>query len=143
MKSIKYNSTVLLNYSLKGNENLFESTFDDSPIEIIIGKSNMPQIVEASLYGLKCGDKKEYTYDSKEIFGKYDDDKVKTIMLDKFKNYNNVKPGEIIETIEGGKSCFITILKKSNKDVVIDMNHPLCNKDIKFKVEIIEINDET
>ena len=78
MKSIKYNSTVLLNYSLKGNDNLFESTFDKEPIRITIGKSNMPQIIEASLYGLKRGDEKEYSYDSKEIFGKYDQDKVIT-----------------------------------------------------------------
>ena len=53
MKSIKYNSSVLLNYSLKGNDNLFESTFDKEPIRITIGKSKMPQIIEASLYGLK------------------------------------------------------------------------------------------
>ena len=50
MKSIKYNSSVLLNYSLKGNDKLFESTFDKEPIRITIGKSKMPQIIEASLW---------------------------------------------------------------------------------------------
>ena len=142
MKSIKYNSAVLLNYSLKGNDNLFESTFDKDPIKIIIGKSNMPQLIEASLYGLKCGDKKEYSYDSREIFGKYSKDKVVTTRRDFLKNYKNAKPGDIIETIDDGRSCFITILEVSQDEIVIDMNHPLCDKDVKFKVEIIEINDE-
>jgi peptidylprolyl isomerase len=142
MKSIKYNSTVLLNYSLKGNDNLFESTFDKDPIKITIGKSNMPQLIEASLYGLKCGDKKEYSYDSKEIFGKYSKDKVVTTRHDFLKNYKNAKPGDIIETIDDGRSCFITILKVSQDEIVIDMNHPLCDKNVKFKVEIIEIDDE-
>ena len=142
MKSIKYNSTVLLNYSLKGNNNLFESTFDKGPIKITIGKSNMPQLIEASLYGLKCGDKKEYSYDSKEIFGKYDKDKVVTTRRDFLKNYKNANPGDIIETIDNDRSCFITVLNVSTDKVVIDMNHPLCDKNVKFRVEIIEIDDE-
>ena len=143
MKSIKYNSSVLLNYSLKGNDNLFESTFDKEPIRITIGKSQMPQIIEASLYGLKRGDEKEYSYDSKEIFGKYDQDKVITTKRDLLKHYKNVKSGDIIETIQDDKSCFVTVLQVSDKDIVIDMNHPLSDKNVKFRVEIIEIDDET
>ena len=143
MKSIKYNSSVLLNYSLKGNDKLFESTFDKEPIRITIGKSKMPQIIEASLYGLKRGDEKEYSYDSKEIFGKYDQDKVITTKRDLLKHYKNVKSGDIIETIQDDKSCFVTVLEVSDKDIVIDMNHPLSNKNVKFRVEIIEIDNET
>ena len=143
MKSIKYNSTVLLNYSLKGNDNLFESTFDKEPIRITIGKSEMPQIIEASLYGLKCGDEKEYSYDSKEIFGKYDQDKVITTKRDLLKHYENVRPGDIIETLQDDKSCFVTVLQVSDNEIVIDMNHPLSDKNVKFRVEIIEIDDET
>lgn len=143
MKSIKYNSSVLLNYSLKGNDNLFESTFDKEPIRITIGKSQMPQIIEASLYGLKRGDEKEYSYDSKEIFGKYDQDKVITTKRDLLKHYKNVKSGDIIETIQDDKSCFVTVLQVLDKDIVIDMNHPLSDKNVKFRVEIIEVDDET
>ena len=142
MKSIKYNSAVLLNYSLKGNDNLFESTFDKGPIKITIGESNMPQLIEASLYGLKCGDDKEYSYDSKAIFGKYDKDKIVTTKRDFLKNYRNAKPGDIIETIDDDRSCFVTVLNVSQDEIVIDMNHPLCDKNVKFRVEIIEIDDE-
>ena len=142
MKSIKYNSTVLLNYSLKGNDNLFESTFDKGPIKITIGESNMPQLIEASLYGLKCGDEKEYSYDSKAIFGKYDKNKIVTTKRDFLKNYKNAKPGDIFETIDDDRSCFVTVLNVSQDEIVIDMNHPLCDKNVKFRVEIIEIDDE-
>ena len=142
MKSIKYNSNVLLNYSLKGNDNLFESTFDKGPIKITIGESNMPQLIEASLYGLKCGDEKEYSYDSKAIFGKYDKNKIVTTKRDFLKNYKNAKPGDIIETIDDDRSCFVTVLNVSQDEIVIDMNHPLCDKNVKFRVEIIEIDDE-
>ena len=91
MTEIKYKSRVTMNYSLSGNGNVFESTFESQPVEITIGKSNLPQIIESSLYGLKAGQVKEYSYSSMEIFGKYDDDKVKTTPLTTFKNYKNLR----------------------------------------------------
>ena len=143
MNIIKYNSRVILNYSLKGNEVLFETTFDKSPIEIIIGQCNLPQIIEASLYNMKCGEKKKYKFDSKEVFGIFDEKKVTKTSLKTFKNNKNIKPGDIIETIEDGKSYFITVIEVLNDEIIIDMNHPLCNKDIIFEVEILEIFNDS
>jgi FKBP-type peptidyl-prolyl cis-trans isomerase 2 len=143
MNIIKYNSRVILNYSLKGNGVLFETTFDKSPIEIIIGQCNLPQIIEASLYNMKWGEKKKYKFDSKEVFGIFDEKKVTKTSLKTFKNNKNIKPGDIIETIEDGKSYFITVIEVLNDEIIIDMNHPLCNKDIIFEVEILEIFNDS
>ena len=76
----------ILNYALKGNGVLFETTFDKSPIEITIGQSNLPQIIEAALYGMGCNEKKEYKFSSKDIFGVYDEKKVTKTSLKSFKN---------------------------------------------------------
>ena len=80
---------------------------------------------------------------SKEIFGQYEQDKVITTKRHLLKHYTNVNSGDIIETLQDDKSCFVTVLEVSDKDIVIDMNHPLSNKNVKFRVEIIEIDDET
>ena len=143
MAVIKYSSNVLLHYSLKGNGEVFESTRGGSPIKLKIGQSNLPQIIESALYGLKTGDKKEYSFSSKDIFGVYDEAKVKTISLDTFKNYKDPKPGDIIETTESDKSYFITVLDRIDDKVVVDLNHPLCNKEVLFKVEILDIDNDT
>ena len=143
MAIIRYSSNVLLHYSLKGNGQVFESTFGGSPIKLKIGQSSLPQIIESALYGLKVEDKKEYSFSSKDIFGVYDEAKVKTISLDTFKNYKDPKPGDIIETTENDKSYFITVLDRIDDKVVIDLNHPLCNKEVLFKVEILDIDNDT
>ena len=143
MAVIRYSSNVLLHYSLKGNGQVFESTFGGSPIKLKIGQSSLPQIIESALYGLKVEDKKEYSFSSKDIFGVYDEAKVKTISLDTFKNYKDPKPGDIIETTESDKSYFITVLDRIDDKVVIDLNHPLCNKEVLFKVEILDIDNDT
>ena len=71
MAVVKYNSNVLLHYSLKGNGQVFESTFGGSPIKLRIGQSSLPQIIESALYGLRAQDKKEYSFSSRNIFGIY------------------------------------------------------------------------
>ena len=142
MAVIKYNSNVLLHYSLKGNGQVFESTFEGSPIKLKIGQSSLPQIIESALYGLKTEDKKEYSFSSKNIFGMYDKSKVKTISLSSFVNYNDPKPGDIIETTENDRSYFITILNRIDDKVVVDLNHPLSNKEVVFEVEILDVKDD-
>ena len=142
MTVIKYSSKVLLHYSLKANGQVFESTFDDNPIKLTIGQSSLPQIIESSLYGLQVKDKKEYSFSSKDIFGIYDDSKVKTMSLDAFKNYKDPKPGDIIETVENDKSYFITVLNRIDDKVVVDLNHPLCNKEVMFEVEILDVDND-
>ena len=52
MAVVKYNSNILLHYSLKGNGQVFESTFGGNPIKLRIGQSSLPQIIESALYGL-------------------------------------------------------------------------------------------
>ena len=124
MAVIRYSSNVLLHYSLKGNGQVFESTFGGNPIKLKIGQSSLPQIIESALYGLKVEDKKEYSFSSKDIFGIYDESKVKTMSLGAFANYKDPKPGDIIETTENDKSYFITILNRIDDKVVDDLNHP-------------------
>lgn len=143
MNSIKYNSRVVLNYSLASNNQIFETTFEEKPIEIIIGDNNLPQLIEASLYGLKCGDEKEYSFASKDVFGKYDKNKIVTTSKKTFKNYKDVKAGDIIETEKDERSYFITVLEVNGDEILIDFNHPLCNKDVRFKVEILEIINDS
>ena len=143
MAVVKYNSNVLLHYSLKGNGHVFESTFGGSPIKLKIGQSGLPQIIESALYGLKAQDKKEYSFSSRNIFGIYDESKVKTMSLSAFANYKDPKPGDIIETTEDDKSYFITILNRIDDKVVVDLNHPLSNKDVVFEVEILDVKNDS
>ncbi len=88
-------------------------------------------------------DKKEYSFSSKDIFGIYDESKVKTMSLDAFKNYKDPKPGDIIETIENDKSYFITILNRIGDKLVVDLNHPLSTKEVMFEVEILDVDNDT
>ena len=143
MAVVKYNSNVLLHYSLKGNGQVFESTFGGNPIKLRIGQSSLPQIIESSLYRLKAQDKKEYSFSSRNIFGIYDESKVKTMSLSAFANYKDPKPGDIIETTEDDKSYFITILNRIDDKVVVDLNHPLSNKEVVFEVEILDVDNDT
>ena len=83
------------------------------------------------------------SFSSKNIFGVYDESKVKTMSLSAFANYKDPKPGDIIETTENDKSYFITILNRIDDKVVVDLNHPLSNKEVVFEVEILDVDNDT
>lgn len=140
MKIIKFDSNVIMHYALKANGVLFESTFNYKPLSLIIGKSTLPQLLESCLYGLKKGDKKCFTFDSLNVFGKYNKDNTELIQKNKFKR-KNIKVGEILEVYDDTKSYFVTILKENQNNYLVDLNHPLSNKEIEFSVEILEISD--
>ena len=72
----------------------------------------------------------------------YDESKVKTMSLSTFANYKDPKPGDIIETTENDKSYFITILNRIDDKVVVDLNHPLSNKEVVFDVEILDVDND-
>ena len=63
--------------------------------------------------------------------------------LEAFKNYKDPRPGDIIETIKNDKSYFITILNRIGDKVVVDLNHPLSNKEVMFEVEILDVDNDT
>ena len=60
-----------------------------------------------------------------------------------FANYKDPKPGDIIETTDNDKSYFITILNRIDDKVVVDLNHPLSNKEVVFEVEILDVDNDT
>ena len=47
------------------------------------------------------------------------------------------------ETTEDDKSYFITILNRIDDKVVVDLNHPLSNKEVVFEVEILDVDNDT
>ena len=63
--------------------------------------------------------------------------------LSAFTNYKDPKPGDIIETTENDKSYFVTILNRIDDKVLVDLNHPLSNKEVVFEVEILDVDNDT
>ena len=108
----------------------------DKPIEKRIGTGELIKCLDNTLIGMTPGEEKTFSVKPEEGYGNVDDNFIRTIPIEYFKN-NNIEPqvGTRIRTING--DC--TIKSMSGKEVEVDYNHPLAGKNLVFKIKVEEL----
>ena len=106
----------------------------------------IPQRLEVTLYGLKENDEQSLILKPIDAFGERDVLNVKTLQKSTFPNKEMIRIGNVIEIDvqdkKGKTQPMFAIIKEINSnDVLLDLNHPLAGKHIKFRVKIIKINE--
>jgi len=122
---------------------VFEDTFKDKPITITIGKMEIIPGFERNIMGMNEGEEKEFTLKPEEAFGPYFPGLIKKIEKEKIKKWQDLKEGAVIQFFPDEKVPIIATVKKiTDKHIVIDLNHPLAGKKIKFKVKILKVRSK-
>ena len=140
---INMHSLVLMNYSIAlTNGEIIESSFNDEPVEITMGKGDITDGMELALFGLKEGDSQTLTLTPQQSFGFRDEDNIHNMPLSDFPEDLPPEPGlsYSFESPEGGEIPG-TVVSIKDDTVKIDFNHPLADHEIVFSVEIIGINN--
>lgn len=136
---IKEGSTVSFHYTVKVGDQVIDSSSGGEPLTYVQGQSQIIPGVEKAVLGLKVGDKKSFEVPPAEGYGSHNESLVRTLSRDAFKNINDLKVGEIIAGNMGGQEFQATVAEITDKDVTLDMNHPLAGQTLTFDVEITEI----
>ncbi|MCW8855003.1 MAG: peptidylprolyl isomerase [Gammaproteobacteria bacterium] len=138
---IDYDSIVTLNYRLSledGTE--VESSFDETPLEIIIGDGTLTDGMEQALIGKNEGDTVSVSINPEQGFGFPDEDNQHAIPLDDFPSDLKPESGQII-AFDGPNNEEIpgTILEIKDKEVIVDFSHPLAGHNLIFNADIIKV----
>ena len=140
---INMNSLVLMHYSIAlTNGQVIESSFDEEPVEIIMGHGDVSEGMELALYGLKQGESQTLTLTAEQGFGLRDEGNINMMPLSDF-------PGELQPEVgtsysfetPSGEEISGTILKIEDDQAEVDFNHPLAGHEIVFTVNIIGVNN--
>ena len=96
-----------------------------------------------ALEGKEVGDKITTVVDPEDGYGKHDEALVQKVPRESFKGLDDLKVGMKVqaETNDGIQIAIVTELK--DKEVTIDLNHPLADVTLHFDVEIVDIRDAT
>lgn len=148
------NKVVALAYDLQvmdaeNSKVLVEKVDKMHPMFFLFGVSGLPEKFEEYLKGLYSGDKFEFSVESDDAYGDFDDESVVNIPLDVFKVDNKFdsekfKVGAIIPmSDENGHTMRGKILEVSEEDIKMDFNHPLAGKDLYFTGEVVSVRDAT
>ncbi len=142
MSTVKEGDKVKVHYTgtLKDGTQ-FDSSRDREPLEFTLGEGQLIPGFEKAVIGLSEGESTSVDIPSEEAYGERRDDLEIEVTKEEL-------PGEVepevgvqlqVKQNENGRSIPVTITDVTDDKVTLDANHPLAGKDLKFDIELLEI----
>lgn len=137
------NKVVSISYELWVDGMLEDSADQAYPLQYLHGHQNIIPGLEKALEGLSVGEKKTVIVPPEEGYGELLEDSLVTLERAIFPEEYNLEIGESLHLRQDDTEEIYTAYIQSYDDqnVVLDLNHPLAGKDLKFEVEVVEIRD--
>ena len=121
----------------------FDSSVDrGEPIEFTCGAGQMIPGFDAAVEGMAVNETKKVHIPAAEAYGERNDNMIQTIPLAQIPNADQLPVGELIYLSgPGGQPIPVTVIEKTDENVVFDMNHQLAGKDLNFEITLVDVAD--
>ena len=136
----KAGDRVKVHYTLRIDDEVFESSVGTQPIEFVIGTGGMIPGFENGVIDMSPGDTKTIHIPAEEAYGPRDESKV--FDFDRSRAPEGFEPeiGQIVQMYRpDGKTIIVTVVGITDEYFKMDANHPLAGKDLTFDLELVEI----
>jgi len=108
------------------------------PLEFEAGSGMVVPGFDKSVIGMKKDEEKTITLKPEEAYGPNNDQAVQKVPKDKFPK--EAKEGMMIGVpLPNGQQIPAKIVKITDKEVTIDMNHPMAGKTLVFWIKVVDI----
>jgi FKBP-type peptidyl-prolyl cis-trans isomerase SlyD len=145
--TIQPNARVVLEYELRDDSGEVvdaSSSEGGEPIVYVHGYGMIVPGLEVGVVGLKVGDEKEVVVPPDAGFGEHDEELVLEVDRADFPRPKDVKEGdEMVAESPEGEEAIMRVLEVKEDTVVVDANHPLAGKTLRYKVKVREIREGT
>jgi FKBP-type peptidyl-prolyl cis-trans isomerase SlyD len=144
MMKVAGGQVVSLEYTLKVDGEVVDSSTERGPIEFIQGTGNIIPGLERELYGMAVGETKDVVVNPLDGYGEINRDAFTDVPRDQFPENIPVETGIELEIQdEAGHPMHARIDKVEEKNVRLDFNHPLAGKELFFAVKIAGLREAT
>lgn len=117
------------------------STFDEDPVECVMGDGTLQPGLELALYGLSPGDRQRLRLLPEQAYGTRDTGLIRHMPLSDFDAAFTPEVGQVVAfALPNGEEAAGTVLAVEQGQVEVDFNHPLAGHEIEFVVEILEVS---
>ena len=121
---------------------LFDSTDEQgSPLEFQVGASQVIEGFEKAIVAMELNEEKEITLKPEDAYGDRKDDMVRDIPKENMPADELEEGMTLMATLPTGMQVPVTVVKITDDNVKIDMNHPLAGKALNFKLKVVEIKE--
>jgi FKBP-type peptidyl-prolyl cis-trans isomerase SlyD len=117
---------------------VMDASDPDLPPAFVFGYGELLPALERALDGKRAGDSVTVSVGPEEAFGRRDPNAVLEIDREDFPA--DVTPGDCFEAEgEGGEVVLLKVLDVSPDAVVVDLNHPLADQEVRFDLEVLAV----
>lgn len=151
---IEENKMVSVTYDLfvGGNDEepeLMEQATAQNPLTFCFGIGMMLPEFENNLRGLKQSDTFQFSIDSKNAYGEYDDENVVALPRSIFEvngelDSDTIFEGNVVPLMDSdGTRLNAQIVEIADSTITVDFNHPLAGETLHFKGSVLEVREAT
>ena len=121
------------------------TVFDSSekhgqPLEFEVGAKQMIPGFEKNVLGMEKGQENEFTLQSADAYGDPNPQLIKKLPRDKLPE-GDLKPGTVLGMqLPDGQQMPARIAEIDEKEVTLDLNHPLAGKVLHFKIKVVDVS---
>ena len=124
------------------------TVFDSSekhgkPLEVEVGAGHVIKGFDNALEGMKKDEEKTIEIKPTEAYGDHNPQLIKKVPRSQLPKDQEPKEGMILALqTPDGKQFPARITGVNDEEVTIDLNHPLANKTLNFKIKVLDINNK-
>lgn len=139
---VKLDSLVTLHYRVAtGDDTEVVSTFGSTPATLQLGSGELSPTLEACLEDLPVGERHVFLLEPAQAFGPHNPELVKRLSKNELPNGGaDIGPLSLVEFAAPNGAKFAGLVREIDEQAaLVDFNHPLAGKSIRFEVEVIGI----
>ena len=139
--TVKPDSLVTLHYRLAtANDIELVSTFDASPATLQLGSGELAPPLESCLVGVPVGERCVFLLEPDQAFGPHNPQLQQRMPRRELPDAAKIELHALVEFGTPDGSKFVGMVRELDADsALIDFNHPLAGKSIRFEVEVVGI----
>jgi len=141
---INHGAVATLNYTLKVEGKMVDSTEKEGPIAYLHGVGDIFPKLEEALEGKEPGEKVSLTLGPEDSYGEYQEDLTDRVAKAEFEAQEELFIGQEFNfQTENGEEHSIWVREIGDEDVLIDGNHPLAGKTLEYSFEVVDVREAT
>lgn len=140
-ETVKPDSLVTLHYRLAtGDDVELVSTFDATPATLQLGSGELAPPLEACLAGLTVGARTVFMLEADQAFGPHNPQLVQRMARQELPGAGKIEVHALVEFATPAGAKFAGLVRElDEQSALIDFNHPLAGKAIRFEVEVVGV----
>jgi FKBP-type peptidyl-prolyl cis-trans isomerase SlyD len=142
--SVQSGVVVSMEYTLKIDGEVIDSSEGQDPLEFLTGYSNIISGLEREMIGMKVGESKDVVVVPADGYGEYDEEAYLDVPSGQFPKDMKLEEGlELTVRDDSGQARYARVESIEGEKVRLNFNHPLAGDELHFNVKVVNLREPT